>query len=73
MGELQEGVTYVGVELADEAGEIVVFKVIRKKVTGELRRTPNDKSGVVFAPRNDMVSGRVIDELVSFGEEWGGY
>lgn len=53
-------ITYVGVELTNEAGEIVMLKVVRKKVTSELRRTPNDKGGVVFTPRNNMVGGRVI-------------
>ena len=35
--------------MANEAGEVVVFEVVRKKVSGEFRRTPNDEGGVVFA------------------------
>lgn len=64
--------TYVGVELADKAREVVVLEVVGKEISGELRRTPNDEGGVVFAPRDDVVGGGVVDELVGFGEEWCG-
>ena len=59
--------TYIGVELADEAREIVVLEVVRKEVTSELRWTPNNKSGVIFTPGDYMVCARVIYKLVSFG------
>lgn len=57
----------IGVELADEAREIVVLEVVRKEVTSELRWTPNNKGGVIFTPRDYMVCARVIYKLVSFG------
>jgi len=34
---------YVSVELANEAGEIVVFKIFRKQVSGKDGRVPNDE------------------------------
>lgn len=64
--------TYIGVELADKAGKIVVLEVIREEVTSKFRRAPYYKSSVIFTPGDDMVSGRVVHELVSFGQEWGG-
>lgn len=64
--------TYIGVELADEAGEVVVLKVVGEKVASELRRPPNDEGGVVFAPRNYVVGGGIVYQLVGFCEEWSG-
>lgn len=66
-----EKCTDISVELADEAGEVVVFEVVGEEVTGELRRAPNDKSGVVFTPRDDVVGGGIIDELICLGQKWG--
>lgn len=60
----------IGVELTDEAGEIVVLKVVGEEVASELRGPPNDEGGVVFAPRNDVVGCRIVYQLVRFGEEW---
>lgn len=40
----------VGVKLADEGGEVVVFEVVGKEIASELRRPPDDEGGVVFAP-----------------------
>lgn len=61
--------TYVCVELTDEAGEVVVFEVVGQKISRELRRSPDNESVVVITPRDDIVSGRVIDELVRLGQE----
>ena len=55
--------------MANEAGEVVVFEVVRKKVSGEFRRTPNDEGGVVFAPRNNVICGGFVHKLVCLGEE----
>lgn len=60
---------YIGVELADEAGEVVVLEVVGEEVASELGRAPNDESGVVFAPRDDVVGGGIVYELVRFGQE----
>jgi hypothetical protein len=56
--------------LANEAGEVVVFEVVREEVSSEFRRTPDDEGGVIFTPRDDVICGRIIDKLVCFCEEW---
>jgi len=61
--------TYIGVELANEAGEVVVFEIVGEKVPSELGGSPNDEGGVVFAPRDYVVGGRVVYKLVCFGKE----
>lgn len=50
----------ISVKLADEAGKVVVLKVLRKEVTSEFRWTPDDESGVIFTPRDDVIGRRVI-------------
>ena len=35
--------TYIGVELANEAREIVVFEELREQIFGENGRVPNDE------------------------------
>jgi len=62
---------YISVELADEAGEIVVLEVVGEEIAGELRGTPDDESGVVFAPGDNVIGGGIVDQLVSLGEERG--
>jgi len=59
----------IGVELANEAGEVVVFEIVGEKVPSELGGSPNDEGGVVFAPRDYVVGGRVVYKLVCFGKE----
>ena len=58
--------TYIGVELANEAGEVVVFEIVGEKVPSEFGGSPNDEGGVVFAPRDYVVGGRVLYKLVCF-------
>lgn len=40
----------IGIELADEAGEVVVLEKGREKKASELRRVPNDEAVVGGAP-----------------------
>jgi len=61
--------TYIGVELPDEAGEVVVLEVVREEVAGELGRAPHDEGGVVLAPRHDVVGAGVVHQLVRLGQE----
>lgn len=42
--------TYVGVELSDEAGEVVVFEIFGQDVFGEVGGIQNDKGVVVISP-----------------------
>lgn len=67
----RENVTYIGVELANEAGEVVVLEVVGEEVAGKLGRAPDDEGGVVFAPGDNVIGGGIVDELVCFGEERG--
>ena len=61
---------YVGVELADERREVVVLEVVGEDVARELRRPPHDEGGhPVVPPRDDVVSGRVIHQLIRLGQE----
>ncbi|MCI85057.1 hypothetical protein A2U01_0106336, partial [Trifolium medium] len=41
-----------------------------EEVSSEFRRTPDDEGGVIFTPRDDVICGRIVNELVCFGEEW---
>lgn len=47
--------TYVSIELPDEAREVAVLEVVRKKVPCELRRPPHDEGGLVVAPRHYVI------------------
>lgn len=64
---------YVGVELANETREVVVLEVLREQIASELSGTPNYEGRSVVVPGNEVINGRVIDQLVSLGEEWCGY
>jgi len=61
--------TYIGVELPDKAGEVVVLEVVRKEVPSKLRRTPNHKGALIFTPRYNVISARIIHQLICLREE----
>jgi hypothetical protein len=65
----------IGVELPDKAGEIVVLEVIGQQVSSELRRSPYHESGVVFSPRDNVISGGIVHQLISLGQKgrWHGF
>lgn len=69
MKEREKKERYIGVELPDETREVVVLEVIRKEISSELRRTPDDEGGVVFTPGDDVIGGRVVHQLVCLGEK----
>ena len=48
-----------------------MFEVVGEEVTCELRRAPNNEGGVIFTPRDYVICGGVVYELVGFGEEGG--
>jgi hypothetical protein len=56
---------YVSVELANEAGEVVVLEVLRKQIASELSGAPDDEGRSVVVPGNEVVDGGVVDHLVS--------
>jgi hypothetical protein len=47
-----------------------VLEIVGEEVTSELRRPPNDEGSVVFTPRNYVVGGGIVYQLIGFGEEW---
>jgi hypothetical protein len=60
---------YICIELPDKAREVVVLEIVRKEITSKLRWSPNNESSVIFTPRNYMVSGWIIYQLIGFGKE----
>lgn len=55
--------------MSDEAGEIVVFEVIRKKSERELRDVIDDETVIGLRPKDDGVGGRIFNHIVTFGQE----
>jgi hypothetical protein len=41
---------YISVQLANEAGEIVVFEIFRKQIPSENGRIPNDEGSSSIVP-----------------------
>ena len=66
---LEEGSTYVGVELADEGGEVAVLEVEREEVAGQLHRLPHHERPPVLAPRDHLVRPALLHHLVRLGQE----
>jgi hypothetical protein len=64
---------HVGVELAHEAGEVVVLEVLGQQIARELRRAPHDEGRPVVVPRDDVVHRRVVHQLVRLAEERRGH
>ena len=63
-------VTHVGVELADEAGEVAVLEVGGQHTGRELGRVPDHEAPVRgVAPRHHRVAGRVVHHLVRLQQE----
>lgn len=62
--------SYIGIQLTNEAGEIVVFEVFGEKGTWKLRRVPHDEAIVRWAPRDDRVARRIFHHVVGLAEEW---
>lgn len=43
--------TYISIKLPNEAGEIVVFEVLRQQIAGKFGRIPNNKTVALVTPR----------------------
>jgi len=56
--------TYIGIELTDEAGEIVVLEIGWEKNTREFRRVPNDEAFVIRTPGNDLICSGIIHHVI---------
>lgn len=61
---------HVSVQLPDEAGEIVVLKILRQYVSREFGHIPNNKAVVVITPWHHRVGGRVIHHVISLTQKW---
>lgn len=58
--------TYVSIELPDEAREVVVLEVFREEIPGVDGGIPHDKGRSILVPGDDVVRRMVIDQLVGF-------
>ena len=62
-------VEVVHVQLADERGKVVVFKVLRQDLVLEFVYVFNDKAFALVVPRHDVVCFGVGDDLVGLHQE----
>nr|GMD58645.1 hypothetical protein Iba_chr11fCG7550 [Ipomoea batatas] len=62
--------TYIGVELAHKAGEIIVLEIAGQQILSEFGGFPNDEGGAAVAPRYHVVGGRIVHQLEESGEEF---
>lgn len=56
--------TYISIELANEAREVVVLEVSRKQIPSEIRNFPHHKRGAPFVPRYHVVVALIIHQLI---------
>ena len=61
--------THVGVELADERGEVAVLEVLGEKVAGELGGAPHHERRAGVVPGDRLVRGRVLHHGVRLRQE----
>ena len=61
--------THISVELADEAGEVVVLEILGQQILGELRGVPHHEAVVLRPPRNDRVRRRIVHHVVRLAQE----
>lgn len=59
----------IGVELPDEAGEVVVLEIGGKQDASELGGVPHDEARLGGAPGHNLVRRRVVHHLVSLQQE----
>ena len=61
--------THIGVELPDEAGEVVVLEVVGEHVAREGGGVPDDEAVAGVAPGDDPVQLRLAHQVVRLGQE----
>jgi hypothetical protein len=61
--------THIGVELPDEAGEVVVLEVVRQHVAREGGGVPDDEAVPGGAPGDDPVERRLAHQVIGLGQE----
>lgn len=64
---------YIGVELANEAREVIVLEELGEDDSGEVGGIPHHKTVVGRPPRHDGVRRRVVHHLIRLAQErgWG--
>jgi hypothetical protein len=62
----KEELTYIGIELTNEAGEIVMLEIGWKKNASEFRGIPNDETVIGRAPRNDLICAGIVHHIIRF-------
>lgn len=60
---------YIGIELSDEAREVVVLKIRRQENAGKLRRVPHNEAVLGGAPRHDFVRRSIVHHVVRLQEK----
>ena len=60
----------VGVELTNEAAEVVVFEISRQDALREVERVSDDEAVVGRSPGDEPIGRRIVDHLICFGNEW---
>lgn len=65
----KQNITYISIKLPDEAGEIVMLKILGQQVLCKFWRVPDDEAVVRRAPGHDRIGSRIIDHFVGLGEK----
>lgn len=60
---------YVGVELPDEAGKVVVLEILWEQISGEDGGVPDHKARPVGVPGYDVINCGIIDQLIGFAQK----
>lgn len=60
---------YIGIELANEAAEIVVFEISRQDSLREVERVNDDEAVESRTPSYEPVGRRIVDHLICFHNE----
>lgn len=69
MKEKKRKGNYVGIELPDEAGEVIVIEVFGEKNLCELWWIPYDETVAVSTPRDDWIGGGIVNHVIGLAEE----
>ena len=60
---------YIGIELTNEAGEIVVLEISGQDLLREVKRVDDDEAVAGSSPRDQIVRRWIVDHLISLHNE----
>ena len=60
---------YIGVELSNKAGEVVVLEIFWKQILCKIRMLPHHKSVPTFTPRYHLVRPLILHQLIRLRQE----